>query len=114
MEPAKKMEIRIQQALTAIRTSLDIFPIEFIKADGSGRVRKERVCLGVPPSRKKIAAASGNPELVEPPKRNWNHNINASHNLLLYDMDAKHPFEIKICLLMSWNNLNILWHVPKK
>ncbi len=88
--------------------------MEFIGVGkGRGRIRKERVRLGLPVSKRKEAKANCL-ESPEAPKRSWNHNINKSHNLLLFDIKKNSPFEIKIWALMQYNNLNILWHVAKK
>jgi hypothetical protein len=111
MEHSGNTEIRIQQALTAIRTSMQPFSIEFFRVDGSGRTRKENVCLGVPP---KPRTAKPSAEGAGSPSKVWNHQINQSHNLLLFDMNAMRPFEVKICLLMAFNDYKIRWHVAKK
>ena len=111
----EKFEIRPQQALTYIHTNYGEFSIEFIKMgkDG-GRARKERVRLGLPVNERKLAKANGLDMPNGAPQRSWNHDINKSHNLLLFDIEKNRPFEIKIWALMQYNNLNIRWHVAKK
>jgi hypothetical protein len=105
-----KGEIRIQQALTLIHTSYEEILVSFVTVSGQYRKNK-RVRLGVPPSEKKPKALSGIDS--GEPKKSWNHQINRSHNLLLFDVEKQRPFELKICLLTSVNNLKIRWHVKK-
>lgn len=107
------MGIRIRQALDLIHTSYDEFSITFIKTNGKEKVFKKRVRLGVPPSAKKMARISGISENGES-KKDWGHHVNKSHNLLLYDIEKRRPFELKICLLTSFNGIKIIWHVQKK
>lgn len=107
------MGIRIRQALDYIHTTFDEFSITFIKANGKEKSCKKRVRLGVPPSPKRMARLSGISE-NQPSKKDWGHHVNKSHNLLLYDIEKRRPFELKICLLTSLNGLKIIWHVQKK
>jgi len=114
MNQGENIGIRIEQARTSIYTNDGEFSIEFIgMGKGRSRIRKERVRLGTPVSKRLLAKAN---DLETPPsaERSWNHNINKSHNMLLFDIEKQRPFEIKIWCLMQYNNLNILWHVSKK
>jgi hypothetical protein len=97
--------------LTLIYTNENEFSIEFLKVDGSQRVRKPRVRLGVPPSQAKIAKLQGR---ALSNQKDWGHQINKSHNLLLFDIEKNRPFEIKIPLLMEVNNIKVRWHVKNK
>jgi hypothetical protein len=105
--------IRIRQVLDLIYSSFDDFSLTFIKTNGKDKVFKKRVRLGVPPSLKKLAKMHGLPSEGQN-SSSWNHQINKSHNLLLFDIDKNRPFEVKICLLTSFNGIKINWHVPKK
>jgi len=114
MNQAANFQIRIEQARTSIHTNDGEFSIEFIAmGKGRGRVRKERVRLGMPVS-KRLDAKSQGLDILDPAKKSWNHNINKSHNMLLFDIEKGRPFEIKIWSLMQYNNINIIWHGPKK
>ena len=113
MNQRPKFEIRIEQARTSIHTNDGEFSIEFIgMGKGRGRIRKERVRLGMP-VQKRLDAKSQGLDILDPGKRSWNHNINKSHNMLLFDIEKNRPFEIKIWSLMQYNNINIIWHGPK-
>jgi hypothetical protein len=117
MNRGENFEIRPQQALNEIYNNDGEFSMEFIGVGkGRGRIRKERVRFTLPVSKGKAVkeAKANGLEAPESPKRSWNHNINKSHNLLLFDIEKNSPFEIKIWALMQYNNLNILWHVAKK
>jgi hypothetical protein len=105
--------IRIRQALDYINSGYGEFSLTFISVDGTRKVFKPRVRLGAPPSRKKAAKIFGQVLPNEPDKKDWNHAINQSHNLLLFDIQKNRPFELKICLLTSINNTKIIWHVPR-
>lgn len=101
-------ELRIRDMLTLIYTNENEFSIGFLKVDGSARVYKPRVRLGIPPSKAKIARLQGR---ALSNTKEWGHQINKSHNLLLFDVEKNHPFEIKIPLLMEVNNIKVRWHV---
>jgi hypothetical protein len=105
--------IRIRQALDLIYSSYDDFEIAFMKTNGKEKSIKKRVRLGVPPSSKKMAKIQG-VDFKQESGKEWNHRIKKSHNLLLYDIEKRHAFELKICLLVSFNGLKIIWHVEKK
>lgn len=105
--------IRIRQALDYIYSGFGEFSLSFISTDGKRKVVKPRVRLGAPPSKRKSAKLFGQALDQEAPKREWNHHINRSHNLLLFDIQKNRPFELKICLLTSINNTKIIWHVRK-
>lgn len=109
----KNHGIRIRQALDLIHTSFDEFSITFIKSNGREKSFKKRVRLGVPPSAKKVAKIRGMKGNSDSQKE-WGHHINKSHNLLLFDIEKNRPFELKICLLTSFNGINIIWHVKKE
>ena len=114
MNRGENFQIRIEQARTSIYTNDGEFSIEFIgMGKGKGRIRKERVRLGMPVS-KRLEAKSKGLDILDPAKRSWSHNINKSHNMLLFDIEKGRPFEIKIWSLMQYNNINILWNGPKK
>ena len=104
-------ELRIRDMLTLIYTNENEFSIEFLKVDGLQRVRKPRVRLGIPPSAAKIAKLQGR---ALSNQKDWGHQINKSHNLLLFDIEKNRPFEIKIPLLMEVNNIKVRWHVKNK
>jgi hypothetical protein len=103
-------ELRIGQILTMIHTTLGEFEIEFIRKDGSERVIKPRVRIGVPPSEGKMKKLRGEPVVAN---KSWGHQINRSHNLLLFDIQKNRPFEIKIALLMAFNKILVRWHNEK-
>jgi hypothetical protein len=103
-------ELRIENILTLIHTSLDEFSVGFIRANGSERVFKPRVRLGIPPSERKLRELQGE-KFTE--KVNWNQNIKKQHNLLLFDVEKNRPFEIKIPLLMEYNKILVRWYVAK-
>jgi hypothetical protein len=114
MKAGKELNgIRIRQVLDLIYSSFDDFSLTFVKTNGIEKVFKKRVRLGVPPSLKKLAKMQGLPS-EEKKNSEWNHQINKSHNLLLFDIEKNRPFEVKICLLTSFNGIKINWHVPKK
>ncbi len=103
-----------------INTCMDEFEIEFIRKDGSERVIKPRVRLGTPVKKSALENLKGNQvgtksELSrnQVEKKSWGHNINRQHNLLLYDVEKKRPFEIKIALLMSFNKMLVRWSNEK-
>jgi len=104
------VELRIGQILTMIHTTLGEFEIEFIRKDGTERVIKPRVRIGVPPSEGKMKKLRGEPVGVN---KSWGHQINRSHNLLLFDIQKNRPFEIKIALLMAFNKILVRWHNEK-
>lgn len=103
-------EFRIGQILTMIHTTLGEFEIEFIRKDGSERVTKPRVRIGIPPSESKMRKLRGEPVVAN---KSWGHQINRSHNLLLFDIQKNRPFEIKIALLMAFNKILVRWHNEK-
>jgi hypothetical protein len=105
--------IRIRQVLDLIYSSFDDFSLTFVKTNGLDKVFKKKVRLGVPPSLKKLAKMQGL-TTEEKSSSTWNHQINKSHNLLLFDIEKNRPFEVKICLLTSFNGIKIVWHVSKK
>lgn len=103
-------ELRIQQALTMINTCMDEFEIEFIRVDGSERVCKSKVRLGTPVTKANLDRLSG---ISTKKSKVWGQNINRQHNLMLYDVDKRRPFQIKIALLMSFNKMLIRWSNEK-
>jgi hypothetical protein len=96
-----------------IHTSTDEFSIGFVKVDGSQRVVKNRVRLGVPASEAKINRLQSKALSPNGSTKDWNHQINQSHNLLLFDIDKNRPFEVKIPLLMEFNKILVRWHNEK-
>jgi len=46
--------------------------------------------------------------------KSWGHQVNKSHNLLLFDIQKNRPFEIKIALLMAFNKILVRWHNEKR
>jgi hypothetical protein len=108
----QKTGIRIRQVLDLIYSGYDDFEITFIKTNGKEKSFK-KARLGVPPSEKRLAKMQGIAN-ESPSKKDWSHHVNKSHNLLLFDVEKNRPFELKICLLTSFNGMKIIWHVPKK
>ena len=106
----KMAELRIGQILTMMHTSLGEFEIEFIRKDGTERVTKPRVRMGIPPSESKMRKLRGEPITSG---KNWGHQVNRQHNLLLFDIQKNRPFEIKIALLMAFNKIQVRWHNEK-
>ena len=104
-------ELRIGQILTMIHTNMGEFEIEFIRKDGTERVTKQRVRTGVPPSESKLKKMRGEPVGAN---KSWGHQVNKSHNLLLFDIQKNRPFEIKIALLMAFNKILVRWHNEKR
>lgn len=98
--------LKIHDALTLIHNSVTEFSLSFWKRDGSELVQKARVRVNRPP------VYSKNPRKLDAERqqiREWNHHINRSHNLLLFDIEKNHPFEVKICLIMAYNDVKIDW-----
>jgi hypothetical protein len=106
--------LNIHSALTLIHTSMGEFSLSFLKVDGSRRVYKPRVRIGTAPNRARKGKSNEAAPVDALGKRDWNHNINKAHNLLLFDLEKNRPFELKICLLMAFNQIEIDWHGPKK
>jgi hypothetical protein len=109
-------ELSIRAILTMIQTSTEEFSIGFVKVDGSERVIKKRVRLGVPPSEAKISRLQAEGLTNSPTEsgKDWNHQLNKSHNLLLFDLEKNRPFEVKIPLIMEFNNILVRWYNEKQ
>lgn len=107
-------ELNIRSILTMIHTSTDEFEIGFVKVNGFERVIKKRVRLGVPASESKIKQIESKVLSNAGPDKEWNHKINKSHNLLLFDLEKNKPFEIKIPLIMEFNKILVRWYVEKQ
>ncbi len=97
-----------------IHSSTDEFEIGFVKVNGSERVIKKRVRLGVPVSESKIKQMENKFLSKSESGKEWNHKINKSHNLLLFDLEKNKPFEIKIPLIMEFNKILVRWYVEKQ
>lgn len=107
-------ELSIKSILTMIHTSQDEFALTFIRVDGSERVTKPRVRVGVPVSDSKKKQMESKFLSKSEPGKEWNHQINRSHNLLLFDIQKNKPFEVKIPLIMAFNNILVRWYNEKQ
>lgn len=107
-------ELSIKSILTMIHTSQDEFSLTFIRVNGSERVTKPRVRIGVPVSDSKKKQMESKFLSKSESGKEWNHQINRSHNLLLFDIQKNKPFEVKIPLIMAFNNILVRWYNEKQ